>query len=265
VKVRIQSYSLPKDGSSREDYEDAFSPDATKGTELEQSRLSMAIADGATETSFSREWANDLVAAYVQRPGRFYKNQQLAHLIRDLGARLHTRIEKKVLSLDVPWYVEQKAREGAFAAILGLTLWGNPSESPDRAVWRACAIGDCCVLQIRNGELIGAFPYRQAADFSNRPYLVSSRPDRNARLADHRSSYSGKWQRGDELLLMTDALACWFLRRWELRSDPLELLAHLQSDDEFAKLVARERHEYLDGGVPLLRNDDVTLVRCQIL
>jgi hypothetical protein len=63
---------------------------------------------------------------------------------------------------------------------------------------------------------------------------------------------------------MTDALACWFLRRWERRSDPLELLAHIHSNEEFAKLVGCERREALSDGTPLLRNDDVTLIRCLI-
>jgi hypothetical protein len=259
MRVRIQTWRLPKDGSSEGEYEDAFYPEAPDPVELDQPWVKIAVADGATETSFSREWANDLVHAYIRYPRHFHRNDSLAQLVRDLGAHFNPRVEQTLAERDVPWYVEQKAREGAFAAVLGLTLW----ECPGRAVWSACAIGDCCLFQIRNGELLERFPLTHAANFGNRPFLVSSRPERNAALLHHRRLRSGTWRYGDELLLMSDALACWFLRRWELRSDPLGLLAHLSTNDDFAQLVGRERVARLDG-VPLLRNDDVTLVRCLI-
>ena len=51
---------LPKDGNGPEEYEDAFR------SLPEQGRF--AVADGATETSFSGIWAAALVAAFAQAP-----------------------------------------------------------------------------------------------------------------------------------------------------------------------------------------------------
>lgn len=265
MKVRLETFWLPKKGASNSEYEDAFSPEVLPGTEVNQEYLSVAIADGATETSFSREWANDLVAAYTRKPNSFYpyrKNKPLSVLVRELGAHLNGRIEQSLKAPDVPWYAEQKAQQGAFAALLGLTVWENGRDSTDRGTWRAVAIGDCCLFHVRHRELLTAFPLTKAAQFNNRPCLLSSRADGNGELSQHHLHQSGQWQEGDELFLMTDALACWFLQRWELRSDPLELLDHVRDENHFAELIKQERGERLHDGTPLLRNDDVTLTRC---
>lgn len=262
MKVRLETFWLPKSGSSLGEYEDAFYPDASNGIEVDKPFLSVAVADGATETSFSREWAKDLVEAYVAKPDPFYRS--FGDRVQTLGARLNSHIERTLSGQSVPWYAEEKARQGAFAALLGLTISGDPNQSAEYARWRACAIGDCCVFQVRHRELLTAFPMKAAADFNNQPCLLPSRAQGNGELLRHVHQHLGRWQHGDEFYLMTDALACWFLRRWEQRSDPLELLMHLSTDAEFAAMVASERCESLNDGTPLLRNDDVTLMRCLI-
>jgi hypothetical protein len=67
------------------------------------------------------------------------------------------------------------------------------------------------------------------------------------------SEARGDWRPGDRFLLMTDALAHWFLRRHEAAQQPWHDLARA-AGAAFADWVedCRER----DG----LRNDDVTLV-----
>jgi hypothetical protein len=61
------------------------------------------------------------------------------------------------------------------------------------------------------------------------------------------------WRAGDVLLLMTDALAHWFLTEAEAGRRPWETLA-ARTDEDFAP--------WLDGlrQARQLRNDDVTLV-----
>lgn len=268
MKVRLETFWLPKNGACDSEYEDAFLPATESERDLSfrlGQPMNIAIADGATEASFSRDWAKDLTSAYVRDPCAFYRKnarKQLPTLIGELGARLNSRIGELLRASDVPWYAEEKAQQGAFAALLGLTVWEIGNDRSERGKWRAAAIGDCCLFHIRNRELLVSFPLENSAQFNNHPCLLSSRSDVNGALSEHHLEKSGTWQDGDEFLLMTDAMACWFLQRWELRSDPLELLDHVRDQHCFAKLIKQERGERLPDGTPLLRNDDVTLTRC---
>ena len=59
---------------------------------------------------------------------------------------------------------------------------------------------------------------------------------------------------GDLFLLMTDALAQWFLASWEHGAIPWAELVKLEGEDAFGKFVLPLRQE------GRLRNDDTTLV-----
>ena len=54
---------------------------------------------------------------------------------------------------------------------------------------------------------------------------------------------------------MTDALAQWFLQKFEDRRKPWQDLRDIESNDHLARLVETLRH------AGQMRNDDVTLVR----
>src|SRR5438270_10528537 len=63
MRIRAQSYWLPKEGNATEDYEDAAWP---VRMDRDARVFRCAVADGATETSFSGEWARLLVRAYTR-------------------------------------------------------------------------------------------------------------------------------------------------------------------------------------------------------
>lgn len=62
MRVSIQVFGLPKAGNRADEYEDAYSP--KRQGELEGESFRFAVADGATEGSFSRLWAGMLVRSY---------------------------------------------------------------------------------------------------------------------------------------------------------------------------------------------------------
>ena len=105
--------------------------------------------------------------------------------------------------------------------------------------------------------MIEAFPLQRSAEFGNRPRLIGSRATIGAGQDVHAEA-RGTWQPGDQLLLMTDALAHWFLRRHEAGGRPWQDFARFvagpEVEEAFAEWVAERRQT--DG----LRNDDVTLV-----
>ena len=128
----------PKAGNRSDEYEDAFWPQRTINRTVNRSGLvRLAVADGATETSFAGLWARRLVRAYGS--GCFAGSNWLEHLKREQAAWY-----AEVLQNPLPWYAEEKVRSGAYAALLGLELFSAGN-------WRSLAIGDCCVLQWRAG------------------------------------------------------------------------------------------------------------------
>jgi len=225
--------STPKRGNSASEYEDAFDGD------LKTRRW--AVADGAAESSFADAWARALVKGFVRSPA--VPPQQWD----DWLPPLQRQWAEEVGGRPLPWYAEVKFEQGAFAAFLGLTL--------GRRRWRAVAVGDSCLFLVRGGRLQRSFPVTRSDEFSNNPWLVSSRAspeDARVRRAH------GRWREGDLLLLMTDALAQWFLKQHEVGKRPwepvLDLLKGPAPAEEFGPWVEglRESRE--------LRNDDVTVI-----
>jgi hypothetical protein len=223
-----RALSLPRRGHAADEYEDAFAADPAAGR--------FAVADGASESSFAGLWARLLVEGFVRRaPGWLAAARQA--WATGVGGQ------------PLPWYAEAKRDDGAFATFLGLVVGAGR--------WHALAVGDACLFHVRQDQLVTAFPLGRSADFGNRPRLIGSRPPADPAAEAHAEG-NGDWQRNDQLLLMTDALAQWFLRQHEAGKRPWEELAGFPEGDgakaAFAEWVEERRRR--DG----LRNDDVTLV-----
>ncbi len=238
---------LPKAGNAVEEYEDAWAigPEAAQIA----GRFACAVADGATETSFSGSWARLLAEAYCAG------GDDSAALLAALPAARATW-RREVAAIPLPWYAEEKARQGAFAALVGLTLTVDAEAAGGR--WTALASGDSCVFHVRGADLLVAFPIAAAADFTNRPTLLSSDPASNGAAEELLTGASGDWLLGDRFYLLTDALACWFLTAHEAGEaswGSLDRVLDLADDGEFVAWVAALRE------ARTLRNDDITLLR----
>lgn len=235
----IQHFFQTKSGNADAEYEDAFWPRRPTRS-CEQVRL--AVADGAAEASFSREWARLLVGAYGRHgPESLLNAQSLAHL-RLRWLRLVTRKE-------LPWFAAQKRESGAFAAIAGLTFRSGGS-------WDAFALGDCCIFHVRGQKLLRSFPLTRSEQFTTRPRLLSSLD--GAAPVDPATA-AGDWSAGDAFHLVSDALACWCLAELECGKAPLLLFQFDRSS--FAATIQRARAA---AKPRQMRNDDVTCVSCAI-
>jgi hypothetical protein len=122
--------------------------------------------------------------------------------------------------------------------------------------WKAIALGDTCLLHRRGDVLVKSLPLTRSESFNNSPILVASN------CALHENSMksvvidSGSCESGDVLLLMSDAVASWYLKGFE--NDDLEDHFFAQPDDELIAFFDRER---LTGRI---RNDDLAIVRIEI-
>jgi hypothetical protein len=232
---RWHAFRLAKAGNAPEEYEDAFAAAAGR----------FAVADGASEASFAADWARLLAEGFVAAPGKPWRD--LAWL-PPLRQRWAAAVDGRAL----PWYAESKREAGAFATLVGLDV--RPAEEKGPGRWRALAVGDSCLFHTRRGRVLAAFPLECSTAFGSQPPLLGSRP---AEAEPARELARGKYRAGDRFLLMTDALAQWFLAQDEQGTCPAEevagLLAAAEPEAAFAAWVAGRRGQGL-------RNDDVTLL-----
>ncbi len=235
MRIRLRPLAAGKRGNARQEYEDALWP--RRG--LVGDGIRCAVADGATEASFSGLWARLLVEAY--RRGA---------LGPDLAALpiLQRRWQERVQRVPLPWYAEEKARLGAFSALLGLTITDGG--------WEALAVGDSCLFHRREGSWT-VFPIGCSALLTAAPHLIPSLPARSTDITAHLHRAHGSLQSSDTLYLATDALAGWLLRHIEAGS-PCADLDTLQPATFPAWLEAQR-------DARTIRNDDTTVIRIDVL
>lgn len=247
LSIRVQW--LPKAGNRDDEYEDAAWPERSLTTA--QAAVRCAVADGATESAFAGLWARQLARAYGS--GAFDDDGWQRALACEQAA-WQAAVAAKLL----PWYAEEKARSGAFAALLGLTFSEETCrESECIRLWQALAVGDCALFQVRGNALLISFPADTSGFFTSRPLLIGSRPVSNATLSEHVRCASGDLQPGDRLYLVSDAIGQWWMQTVERGAAPWNEVdgALTRRRRGFGSWVDSLRH---DGQ---MRNDDVTVLR----
>jgi hypothetical protein len=224
--VRHDIHAVPRAGSAPDAAEDAAAVRA------DTSPVRAAVADGATESVYAGRWARLLTEHLVAVEGE----SQEALSAATERARADWQAAVQEAAAEQPWYVQSKVADGAFAAVLSLWVGAD-------GTWRAVSVGDCGLLQCRNGAVRQAWPQDDPDAFGHRPVLLSSRRDGSVPAP---AGASGTWTPGDTFLLATDAVAAWLLR--------VGPSAALDDNQSFAAAVDAAR---ADG---VLRNDDATLL-----
>lgn len=232
MRTRLIRHSLPKDGHRRVENEDAFSYRPSIGR--------FAIADGATESSYSGAWARMLVEA-MATPGRLLPDIPLLQ-DRWAGGFLNDPT--------LPWYSRAKAEQGAFATLLILQIRSE-------GTWQCAAIGDSCLFVSRPGE-IEAFPLSDVSEFGTSPDLIGSRPASIAGLEGRLRHRSGQWVTGDSFLLATDAVAAYVVESCVAGGRSVSEALRLDSPPG-----VRRRHLSRLRAARRIKNDDLTY--CAIL
>jgi hypothetical protein len=253
--ARSRLLSMQKAGNVPAEYEDAAARDDARGR--------FAVADGASDAYDSGRWARLLVDSFVAGELPAMGRAEVDDWVAKLAQRWSDVVPWAEISQPRNWYKYEKARLGDFATFLGLELDSSGTREDERSDtdtagdrrWRAIAVGDSCLFQIRGNELVppSPFPLASSADFNVTPPLVATAQAYNRRSLERLRVVDGCYRPGDLFLLATDALACGMIAAWEAGEQPWAELAALPRAD-FSKLVSRLRRERL------LRNDDVTLL-----
>jgi hypothetical protein len=264
----IYGFSLEKAGSLTDECEDAYL------WEISANVCRVGIADGATESSFAKEWAKKLVSQFVKTSiSKFLCFQN--HIARNLNdpqnpeenagseasfckfpicdwlKPLQETWATWLAEQNLLWFAKRKAEQGTYATLLGLEIQANRE-------WQAIAVGDSCLFVVRNRDLLYSFPLAHSSEFGYRPQLLGTKllPQNISPIAAH--FIANKAEVGDRFYLATDALAAWILANLEMQKNPWVELDRIRSQAAFLEWITnlRDRRE--------IANDDTTLMQIQI-
>lgn len=236
MRFRIDlAASVPKDATSPELNEDAWSHD--------ESKTCLALSDGASESFDSRSWARLLVRKFVDD-----------QCITPEWANSAIHAYSKSVDVDsLGWAALRAFDRGSFATLLGITMADNETD-----VGVLC-VGDSLAMLVRRGVVLDTYPFTKPEHFDARPTLISTKPGTNTFLT--KPSFFGTSSKtwavlpGDVIYAVTDAVGHWLLTQAFGNKDFLETFGHLNSEDDFAVLVHNLRAERK------IRLDDSTMIR----
>ncbi len=241
----LVGFSVPKIGYPQDMNDDAWKADGDVA-----SGYRVAISDGATQALYAGRWAQTLVSRFItQTPKGAIAQQWLDPAALDLRATYDIA--------QLPWYVQKRAIQGSFATLLGLGL------DLESETYRAVSVGDSCLAIITETSRptrtrLSFFPsfMGMTSAFTDSPYLVASNPQFNSRLKENQMTRRRcAFIRGrTTFVLMTDALAEWFVKADDARERPWDRFTELITDGAFADFVSDLRHHRA------IRDDDTTLV-----
>ena len=198
-------------------------------------------------SNYSCRWAAKLlVKDYVAKP--YVQRDTMLRHSNGLASEWYENVWKPGL----PWYTEESIRRGAFSTLLGLQI---TKQSGD---WRAISIGDTCVFQIRDDQLIRGWPLEKKENFGRFPVLLSTNNVANENIGKKIVTTNGQANIGDIFVLATDALSVYFLEQNEKAKRPWQNLKEIESQG-FEAWIDKLR----DGSQ--IRNDDVTciIIECE--
>ncbi len=244
-----RAFSVSKAGHGDDENEDRFR--APAGFSAGGNLGALAVSDGATEASFSREWADAMVGTnwrgLTEAPTVSGTDILDSAFVEPWVTEARVTFAQHTDGRSLPWYARAKmTRQGAFATFLGLRL----TQGRGTRRWTAVACGDSCLFHVVGEQINAVFPLQSVHAFGNRPDLVPSNTTNPLPPFRRREE---TWGEGDRFLLATDAVAMWLLDE----SDGGTRLRHVLGCPDleaFQTLINEERVEHR------IKNDDSTVL-----
>lgn len=239
--VIIRRILIPKAGHSPVECEDAIS--------VNMASLRFAVADGATEAYDSKRWAKLLCRTWTALSNEPLADAQIVDCLSAIG----NRFSSKSHTTSTAWYVEAHAAQGSFATFIGLSLHPTGSSSGD---WHVYAVGDCCMLVLDPTLRVESFPLSHSSEFTSHPLSVPSELRQMRHLDDLVKCTTGRYGPGHAFLLLSDAIAHFFMKTIEDDPTRLRHLIRAVRDDTatFREQLCVFQQERA------IRNDDLALL-----
>ena len=228
--------TVPKDPGYPEANEDkfAFSEDGRR----------LALCDGASESFNSKLWADLLARKFIADPK--VNPEWVASAFAEYSA-----------THDFPsmsWSKQAAFERGSFATLIGV------EEFEEHQAVEILAIGDSITMLVDCGKLICAWPFDNPEKFNERPTLLATLLAHNDFVGGstfwtlHGNTFYLEKLTQPKLLCMTDALGEWALEQAQAEDSGFNELLSLQTEEQLAELVVRER------AAKLMHIDDSTLL-----
>jgi hypothetical protein len=260
----VQCFRLAKGNELVARSQDAF--------DLDNDLRRYAVTDGVSRSFLPSSWASILSMHFVHQGQDFEDEAHLAEWLRVCKneweqhaqqwiAQAEKRRQEQGLINATDW--QQYMTQGAQATLIGCALSPAPTQKNGTIHIQVTAIGDAnffLVRPTRNGTWdYLAHPYTDPTAFGTTPDALATAAVASSkgmqRTWNWINHYSCDGQRGDYMLLATDAIAKWLLQQLQSRQeDWLCLLNPNTSSSAFAHLVSMER------AIGHLEDDDVTIL-----
>jgi len=251
--LAARTFLVWKDGDQWDDCQDSIYP---MPDDLSGETYAYAVADGVSTSFFSRRWARILTRKFGENPERVFEDWQV--WLEEAQAEWQLQIEKIAHSGKANFIVANgfRAKKPAAATFIGLTLTDH---NEDGWTWRAALVGDSCLFKLGKDGDVSSWNIKSSTEFCNVVPSVESWPRLNpyapTQVGSAPFGSESPIRESDSVILATDALAKWLLKRHELGQPVWGTILKLERSEDFEDLVRRARSEEDNS----LQNDDVAL------
>jgi len=246
MQFESQVFELAKDVDHPEQNQDAWAFDRKRGV--------AAIADGVSSSLFARQWSRILTEAAIAESPDPDDKEAFGRWLARCRAAWSGRIDASRLA----WFQKAKMREGAFSTLLWLALRPKPGAPRGTGRLVGHAVGDSCLFLVREGKTRLSFPIKCASQLEANPMVLGSVDLKRDELVTF-ARIDEECCVGDLVVLATDAVADWVLRRLEDGGEPNWADYWTMAEDAWQGEVTALREQRQ------MRYDDATLVLLRVV
>lgn len=243
----IRAFITHKEAETFSDCQDRFS--------INSDTKSVAVSDGMSQSFFQKIWAENLVEAFVNNYRWNLCGEQCKEILKELQGKwlekVLDRIEEQKHDGTKENIIYRNEKFVAQGKSAGATLVGVRFAD---AKWYCQVLGDSCLIEIKDGEIVQICTSQEGDEFDNFPDHFDSNPKQSGK--GNAKEFKGTLETDSVLLLVSDPFSD-FLNEQRKKGSVKELvdaLLNIGTHEEFEKLVSDWRT------IKGMHNDDSTLV-----
>lgn len=205
--ISILYFFTHKSYENIDDYKDAYGYKILKVNK--DYHYKFAISDGATISSFSKNWSDLLIKNFLNEQ---FKDIETLKICIDNIINLQNNYIKNYKN--DKWWLQDYFITSA-ATFIGFEIYLDKNEDEKYIKkWKAFGIGDSCLILFRNNQLKISFPIAKSEDFGNTPILITNKQEINDNIGIWAKAKKiiGDVKKGDIFVLTTDGFAKWILK-----------------------------------------------------
>lgn len=214
----------------------------------------MAIADGMTLSYLSGPFAEAVVNTFIcestpletLKNGTAFTNSRVSETWKRQIELIETQLE----GTDAGWLLENRKKRTPHS---GCTFAGIDMTQQNSVT--VIAIGDCCVFFLsEKGSLLKAVPDIRVGQFNNAPDYISSTGNIYGKIHTEQIPV----MRRGFIVLMSDAVAEWFLKHLNEKPSSLEQIWHLKTQEEMNRFFENEYQNHK------IKGDDIAIIMVRL-